>query len=288
MRVLSSFFRTKKMLAVAILALFALGAKAQSSQVSKTKIKVVTIENGQKQTKEIIIDGETDPAAIQKVLKENGVNDVELPPLPPPPPQGAELPPPPQGAEGQELPPPPPHHFKKIIITKTADGDSTVKVEEGFWPEHHGGKRGGHHRHHPHHAADSAHTGKHGGHGHHHRHHHHGDSTVNQKRVVIIQQTSTSSNNSAAARKAAKNKEISLYPNPSTGLFSVSYSNPKATADLTLTITDAKGKEVRRETIKGSAGLYEANVNLTEQAKGTYIIVLTGDGSKKTKKVVIE
>lgn len=275
MRVLSSFFRTKKMLAVAILALFALAAKAQSSQVSKTKIKVVTIENGQKQTKEIIIDGETDPAAIQKVLKENGINDVELPPLPPPPPQGAEL------------PPPPPHHFKKIIITKTADGDSTVKVEEGFWPEHHGGKRGGHHGHHPHHAADSAHTGKHGrGHGHHHRHHHHGDSTVNQKRVVIVQQTTSTGN--SAARKAAKNKEISLFPNPSNGVFTVSYSNTKATADLTMTITNGKGQQIRTEKLKGNTGYYEANVDLTEQAKGTYIVVLTGDGSKKTKKVVIE
>lgn len=284
MKVLSSFFRTKKMLAIATLALFALGAKAQSSQASKTKIRVVTIENGQKQTKEIIIDGEADPAAIQKALKDNGINDVELPPLPPPPP--------PQGAEGQEVPPPP-HHFKKIIVTKTADGDSTVKVEEGFWPEHHGGKRGHHphdgdstrqHGRHHHHPADSAHHGKHGHH--HHRHHHHGDSTVNKKRVVIVQQTTTTG--ISAARKAAKNKEIALFPNPSNGVFTVSYNNTKATADLTMTITNSKGQQIRTEKLKGNSGYYEANVDLTDQPKGTYIVVLTGDGSKKTKKVVVE
>jgi hypothetical protein len=259
---------------------------------SETKIKIVTIENGEEKVKEFSFDRSMDEAAIRKALQDAGVNVSDLPPLPSPPPEVGDAPEPPM----------PPQGVRKTIIRKkiVSNGDTTIDedvVIENIDGDGH--RRGRHH-------GDGGHHKK----GRHHRHHHDitvemestsschkwtekkhckgSDSAKCHKKIVMLKKTDK---NTAAARKGKTTKTsiLDLYPNPSNGQFNVSYKAVKDEGELTVIVSDMKGREVLREKVKATEGnIYEQAIDLSKQPKGTYVVTLSGGKVKKSEKVVIQ
>ncbi len=74
---------------------------------------------------------------------------------------------------------------------------------------------------------------------------------------------------------------ISVYPNPSTGVFSV--SNSVNNDNINYTVTNILGSTVVSGKFNNSK-----NVDLSNQAKGIYFITFESNGNKMTKKIIIE
>ena len=75
-----------------------------------------------------------------------------------------------------------------------------------------------------------------------------------------------------------------IYPNPNNGIFSIS-TRDRSIATLTVTITDMQGKEVKTIVCKGK-DIYP--VDLSGQAKGSYLLRVTTGESTFVRKIVVE
>lgn len=272
----------------ASLSLVALHSSAQENAVKKneTKVKIITIENGTRKVKEITLDANASQEEINNLLKAEGIGDVELPPLPPLPPNGVDAP------DNADMPPPPPHMKRRIMIIKKSEkGDSTFSSEKDitvdFWDED--GDTDGHRKH------GRRHHRKHGRHGHHDtdslhevRHirmsHCKGDSIKCEQKVVIIKKDTKKS----ARKTKTNNASLQVYPNPSNGQFTVKYPAVKEAGEITLQITDVKGREIRNEKMTVAAGSFEQVINLGSEVKGTYIVTITGKNLKKSETIIIQ
>ncbi|MDP1745759.1 MAG: GEVED domain-containing protein [Bacteroidota bacterium] len=80
---------------------------------------------------------------------------------------------------------------------------------------------------------------------------------------------------------------ISVYPNPTTGLFNITTSNANFT-QLTISVIDIQGKEVFNTSDKNYSANYNKQINLDGLAKGIYYIRLTTGDGVKTQKLIIQ
>lgn len=79
---------------------------------------------------------------------------------------------------------------------------------------------------------------------------------------------------------------ISVYPNPTSGLFNISASNANFT-HLTISVLDIQGKEVYNTSDKNNSNNYNKEINLNGLAKGIYYIKLNTGNAVKVQKVVL-
>jgi hypothetical protein len=109
------------------------------------------------------------------------------------------------------------------------------------------------------------------------------DSTLNKVDSVI--------GGSRYSTESVINKatQLSVYPNPSTGDFTIRYDVNKR-ADVKVDILDVKGSIVRTVVnVNGQYdGKYNIPVNLDDFPSGIYFVNLTNNGEKFTEKVIIE
>ncbi len=80
---------------------------------------------------------------------------------------------------------------------------------------------------------------------------------------------------------------ISVYPNPTTGLFTITTSNATFT-QLTISVIDIQGKEVFNTSDKSYSANYNKQINLEGLAKGIYYIKLNTGAGVKTQKLIIQ
>src|SRR5688572_21089475 len=73
---------------------------------------------------------------------------------------------------------------------------------------------------------------------------------------------------------------ISVYPNPSNGVFSVSVPTARA---YTLEVSDLTGRVIKTETVKGNAQL-----DLSNNAKGVYMLKIASEGASAVQKLIIQ
>jgi hypothetical protein len=82
-------------------------------------------------------------------------------------------------------------------------------------------------------------------------------------------------------------KNLSLYPNPSRGSFTVDYNLSNAT-EVTLSVVDIFGHTLRSKSLGlKSAGSHTEPVELENSAAGTYVVILNIEGGKKVGKMVL-
>ncbi len=80
---------------------------------------------------------------------------------------------------------------------------------------------------------------------------------------------------------------VSVFPNPSSGIFHVGFDHAGAHA-YTLTVADLSGRTVRTQHVR-SVGHTEAEVDLTALSRGTYLLHVTdSEGNRTTRKITLD
>lgn len=94
-------------------------------------------------------------------------------------------------------------------------------------------------------------------------------------------------NNSKKGNKiseVAKNQDFNVFPNPNTGLFTISVSGFMSEA-LKIQVFDVSGSLILQKQISNNSKL---ELNLTDKPKGVYLVKLISDSDILTKKILIE
>lgn len=78
---------------------------------------------------------------------------------------------------------------------------------------------------------------------------------------------------------------LNLFPDPTEGAFSVSFTAPER-GDLNVDIHNAAGERVYHETISGFKGRYERVIDMSDREAGTYFVVITQNGRAVARKLV--
>jgi hypothetical protein len=79
--------------------------------------------------------------------------------------------------------------------------------------------------------------------------------------------------------------KLSIYPNPTNDKVSIRLGLEKV-GKVNLKLTDAAGRVVFAETVESNSTDFSHELNLSDYASGTYILLLNVDGKTAVKKVV--
>ena len=93
--------------------------------------------------------------------------------------------------------------------------------------------------------------------------------------------------NCTAINNYPDNKNIAIYPNPTTGNITVSIANPSG-SDLLISVDDIQGRIVYSYAEKNPAKGTARQINLEHLAKGIYYIKLTNGGNNQIQKLIID
>lgn len=95
-------------------------------------------------------------------------------------------------------------------------------------------------------------------------------------------------NISGAAGKPASIRGLEAYPNnPDKSELNLRFYAPHK-GDVTITVTDTKGKQVSRKEVKDFSGDFVGQLDLGKNAKGTYFINVVQNEDGAVKRIVIE
>jgi hypothetical protein len=84
-------------------------------------------------------------------------------------------------------------------------------------------------------------------------------------------------------KSATDNVDMSVYPNPSNGLFTVSVTG--LSNNVNMTVQNVQGQVVYS---KDYANSFTEDIDLSGLAKGVYFIKLTSETTSQVKKIVIQ
>jgi hypothetical protein len=81
---------------------------------------------------------------------------------------------------------------------------------------------------------------------------------------------------------------LQVYPNPSTGLFTVALTLPNTNEDLQLTVINALGQELVTKSYSRVAGQFSAQLDLSTIAKGVYFLKASYHNTNTYTKIVLQ
>ena len=82
--------------------------------------------------------------------------------------------------------------------------------------------------------------------------------------------------------------DLGLYPNPTSGKFSIVFSSDQSVRNMEVKITDVTGREIRKETYELSGGKFIRDIDMSGSAKGVYFVELSAAGEKMIRKLVVQ
>ena len=80
---------------------------------------------------------------------------------------------------------------------------------------------------------------------------------------------------------------ISVYPNPNNGAFRVEFQL-EGLQDVEIRVVDAIGREVYTNDIGNISGNFKQDIDLSDKAKGLYILQVISNGVTTSRKVTIQ
>ncbi len=92
------------------------------------------------------------------------------------------------------------------------------------------------------------------------------------------------SNNTKETLKVDK---LNFFPNPNTGKFNLSFS-AESNGKTEVSILDANGKEVYKEIIPEFKGNYSKEIDISENPKGAYFLIVKQGKKAMTKKLIVQ
>lgn len=81
--------------------------------------------------------------------------------------------------------------------------------------------------------------------------------------------------------------ELSFYPNPSNGQFSLNFQAPEE-GTLSVIVRDLQGRTVYEEEATEFNGIYQNDINISGESAGVYFLTINVNGRSTTKKLVME
>ncbi len=82
--------------------------------------------------------------------------------------------------------------------------------------------------------------------------------------------------------------ELALYPNPTDGNFTISFTAAQTLRDMQVSITDVTGRVVSNNSYGDVQGNFKHQVDLSNEAKGVYFVVVKADNQKMTRRIVVK
>jgi hypothetical protein len=83
-----------------------------------------------------------------------------------------------------------------------------------------------------------------------------------------------------------KSELLNVFPNPASDLVNVTYVSTEKESKLS--VYDLMGKELLAKNVVSNSGLSQQVLDVSYLAKGTYILMLTSENSRKTQKIIIQ
>ena len=81
-----------------------------------------------------------------------------------------------------------------------------------------------------------------------------------------------------------QSENLMIYPNPNKGMFSIATLD-HSFLEMNVTITDLQGKEIKTIVCRGK-DIY--SIDLTDQAKGSYLVRITSGEKTVVRKIIVE
>lgn len=108
-----------------------------------------------------------------------------------------------------------------------------------------------------------------------------------QERIPVQVQATQQAEKENPLNLAPNDRAVIIYPNPSTGVFTVSLANVEA-RKVELRIMNVIGNEIFHETLTDNGGVFKKTVDLNSYAKGLYYVKLEADGFSTVRRVVVK
>jgi hypothetical protein len=80
---------------------------------------------------------------------------------------------------------------------------------------------------------------------------------------------------------------VQVYPNPSSGRFSIDFYSGNTIKEVKLRILTVTGQQVLSEAYSHDGGRFTKEIDLGSHAKGVYFVEVNADGIKETKRIVL-
>lgn len=82
-------------------------------------------------------------------------------------------------------------------------------------------------------------------------------------------------------------KDLALFPNPTSGRFSISFNATSAVNDLQIGITNITGQQIMQQEYKNVGHSFTKELDLSTAARGVYFVEIKADGEKTVRKIVV-
>ena len=81
--------------------------------------------------------------------------------------------------------------------------------------------------------------------------------------------------------------DLNIYPNPTNGILNINFSKEKS-ADVNIKISNISGQVILSDVIKPQTNSYSASYDISNYAKGVYLLSITSDNEKIDRKIVLK
>lgn len=102
-----------------------------------------------------------------------------------------------------------------------------------------------------------------------------------------VRQQGEAQSESRSSVLGQQEKEVSIYPNPNNGVFTISFDQLDAKR-VELSILNVIGNEVYREVLNRSDIQSSKTVDLTRLNKGLYYVKIEADGYSSVRRIVVK
>ncbi len=113
-------------------------------------------------------------------------------------------------------------------------------------------------------------------------------TTNNCVDTVVISITTSPCGITGQKELDGRDNDISIYPNPSTGLFTILYSSLISQRNIALKIYSIEGKLVHSKDLVSANNKISHLVDLADMKRGIYFLKLVTDGEVVTKKIIVQ
>lgn len=114
---------------------------------------------------------------------------------------------------------------------------------------------------------------------------------VIHKIAILIEMDDLSSEEASKLKVSPENtlkiESLRFSPNPGDGRFNLSFELPES-GKTTIRIFDSNGNEVYKEKLNKFTGEYQGQIDITNEPKGLYFLVIEQNGNSLSKKIIVQ